>query len=86
MFTSLSTCRTCAALIYQPQFKKLVVADITNYGGIEEKLRQNGVQVEVLEDPEGAAFYAKFARERPDLDHEDAGGLAAVRKVATAKS
>jgi creatinine deaminase len=86
MFTSLSTCHTCSALIYQPRFKKLVVGDITNYGGIEEKLRQNGVQMEVLEDPEGAAFDAKFARERLDLDHEDAGGLAAAGKVATAKS
>jgi creatinine deaminase len=86
MFTSLSPCDTCAALIYQLQFQRLVVGDITNYGGNEEKLRQKGVQVEILEDPEGIAFYAKFVKEKPDLDREDAGGVAAVRKVATAKS
>jgi cytosine/creatinine deaminase len=86
MFTSLSPCDTCAALIYQLQFMRLVVGDITTYGGIEEKLRQKGVKVEILEDPEGVLFYAKFAKERPDLDREDAGGLASVRKVATAKS
>lgn len=86
MFTSLSPCDTCAALIYQLQFERLVVGDVTNYGGNEEKLRQKGVRVEILEDPEGVAFYAKFVKERPDLDREDAGGIAAVRKVATAKS
>lgn len=86
MFTSLSPCDTCAALIYQLQFKKLVVGDITNCGGNEEKRRQKGVQVEIVEDPEGVAFYAKFAKIKTNLDREDAGGLAAVRKVATAKS
>ena len=86
MFTSLSPCDICAALIYQLQFERLVVGDVTNYGGNEEKLRQKGVRVEILEDPEGVAFYAKFVKERPDLDREDAGGIAAVRKAATAKS
>jgi hypothetical protein len=47
---------------------------------------KKGVPLEILEDPEGVAFYAKFAKERSDLDREDAGGLAAVRKVGTAKS
>jgi cytosine/creatinine deaminase len=86
MFTSLSPCDICAALIYHLQFQRLVVGDITNYGGNEEKLRQKGVIVEILEDPEGIAFYAKFVKERPDLDSEDAGGVAAVGKVASAKS
>jgi creatinine deaminase len=85
MFTSLSPCDTCAALIYQLQFAKLIVGDITNYGGNEEKLRQKGLQVEILEDPEGVAFYAKFVKEKPDLDREDAGGVAGVRKFITAK-
>jgi cytosine deaminase len=86
MFTSLSPCDICAALICQLHFQRLVVGDVTNYGGNEEKLRQKGVQVEVLEDPESIAFYAKFVKERPELDSEDAGGVAAVRKFASAKS
>jgi cytosine deaminase len=86
MFTSLSPCDTCAALIYRLQFQRLVVGDVTNYRGNEEKLREKGVQVEILEDPAGIAFYARFARENPDLDREDAGGVAAVRKAAAANS
>ena len=58
MFTSLSPCDVCAALIYMRQFKRLVVGDITNSSGNEEMLRKKGIQVDILEDPEGVAFYA----------------------------
>lgn len=82
MFTSLSPCDVCAALIYMRQFKRLVVGDVTNASGNEEMLRQKGVQVDILEDPEGLAFYAKYRKEKPDQDLEDWKGLAAVRKAA----
>ena len=85
MFTSLSPCDICAALIYMRQFKRLVVGDVTNASGNEEMLRQKGVQVDILEDPEGVAFYAKYRKEKPEQDLEDWKGLAAVRKAAAAK-
>jgi cytosine deaminase len=83
MFTSLTPCDICTALIYMRQFKRLVVGDVTNASGNEELLRQKGVQVDILEDPEGIAFYAKYRKEKPDQDLEDWKGLAAVRKAAT---
>jgi len=86
MFTSLSPCDTCAALIWQLQFQRMIVGDVTNYAGNEEKVRQKGVQVEILEDPEGVAFFAKYLREKPDQHREDAGGVAAVRKAAAGKT
>jgi cytosine/creatinine deaminase len=86
MFTSLSPCDVCAALIYMRQFKRLVVGDVTNSSGNEQMLRQKGVQVDILEDPEGIAFYAKYRKEKPDQDLEDWKGLAEVRKTAAAKS
>ena len=85
MFTSLSPCDICAALIYMRQFKRVVVGDVTNSSGNEELLRQKGVQVDILEDPEGVAFYAKYRKEKPDQDLEDWKGLAAVRKASSAK-
>jgi creatinine deaminase len=85
MFTSLSPCDICAALIYMRQFNRLVVGDVTNSSGNEPMLRQKGVQVDILEDPEGIAFYAKYRKERPDQDLEDWKGLAAVRKAAAGK-
>ena len=86
MFTSLSPCDICAALIYSRQFKRLVVGDATNASGNEALLRQKGVQVDILEDPEGVAFYANYRKEKPDQDLEDWKGLASVRKPAAAKS
>jgi len=85
MFTTLSPCDICAALIYSFQFQRLVVGDVTNFSGTEELIRQKGVQVDILEDPEGVAFFAKYLKERPDQHLEDAYGLAAVRKAAVAR-
>jgi len=85
MFTSLSPCDICAALIYMRQFKRVVVGDVTNSFGNEDLLRQKGVQVDILEDAEGVAFYAKYRGEKPNQDLEDWKGLAAVRKAAAAK-
>ena len=81
MFTSLSPCDVCAALIYMRQFARLVVGDVTNSAGNEQMLREKGVQVDILEDQDGIAFYAKYRREKPDQDLEDWRGLAAVRKA-----
>jgi creatinine deaminase len=85
MFTSLSPCDICAALIYMRQFKRLVVGDVTNSSGNEPMLRQKGVQVDILEDPEGIAFYANYRKEKPEQDLEDWKGLAAVRKTAAGR-
>ena len=85
MFTTLSPCDICAALIYRRQFNRLVVGDITNFAGNEDTLRQKGVQVDILEDPDGVAFFAKYLKEKPDQYMEDAYGLAAVRKASSSK-
>ena len=85
MFTSLSPCDICAALIYMRQFQRLVVGDVTNSSGNEEMLRKKGIQVDILEDPEGVVFYAKYRNEKPEQDLEDWRGLAEVRKASAAK-
>jgi cytosine/creatinine deaminase len=80
IFTTLSPCDVCATLIYMRQFKRVVVGDVTNASGNEDMLRQKGVQVDILEDPEGVALYAKYRAEKPDQDLEDWKGLAAVTR------
>jgi len=86
MFTTLSPCDICAALIYMRQFNRVVVGDVTNASGNEEVLRKKGVQVDILEDPEIISFYAKYRKEKPDQDLEDWKGLAEVRKAAPART
>jgi cytosine/creatinine deaminase len=81
IFTTLSSCDICAALIYMRQFDRIVIGDITNASGNEQMLREKGVKVDILEDSLGIALYAKYRVERPELDMEDWKGLAAVRKL-----
>jgi cytosine/creatinine deaminase len=85
IFTTLSPCDICAALIYLRHFQRMVVGDVTNFSGNEEMVRQKGVQVDILEDPVGVALFAKYFREKPYQHIEDAEGLAAVRKAKVSK-
>ena len=85
IFTTLSPCDVCATLIYMRQFNRVVVGDVTSASGNEEILRQKGVPVDVLEDPEGIALYAKYRVEKPDQDMEDWKGLAAVRQIRSCR-
>jgi len=82
MFTTLSPCDICAALIHRLQFQRLVVGDVTNFAGNEEMLREKGVRVDILEDPAGIALFAKYSKEKPEQVLEDIGGVAGVRKAA----
>jgi len=81
IFSTLSPCPICATLIYMRQFQRAVVGDVTNASGTEGLMRENGVQVEILEDAEGIALYKRYREEKPDLDLEDWKGLAAVSKA-----
>jgi cytosine/creatinine deaminase len=80
MFSTLTPCAICATLMYMRQFRRVVVGDVTNASGTEQMMRDKGVQVDILEDPEGVALYAKYRKEKPDQDLEDWRGIAAVQK------
>ena len=85
IFTTLSPCDVCATLIYMRQFNRVVVGDVTSASGNEEMLRQKGVRIDILEDLEGIALYAKYRTEKPDQDMEDWKGLAAVRQIRSCR-
>jgi cytosine/creatinine deaminase len=80
LFTTLTPCEICATLTYMRQFRRVVIGDVTNSSGTEQMMRDKGVQVDILEDPEAIALYAKYRKEKPDQDLEDWKGVAAVRK------
>lgn len=81
IFTTLSPCDVCATLIYMRQFNRVVVGDVTNASGNEALLRGKGVKVDILEDTDGIALYAKYRQQKPLLDMEDWKGLAAARRA-----
>lgn len=80
IFTTLSPCDVCAALIHMRQFARIVVGDVTNASGNEGLLTEKGIRVDILEDPDAVALYAKYRAERPELDLEDWKGLAALSR------
>jgi len=79
LFTTLSPCDVCATLLYMRGVSRVVVGDVTSASGNEQLLRDNNVQVQILEDPEGIKTYAAYRAQQPALDLEDWRGLAAVR-------
>lgn len=79
IFTTLSPCDVCASLIYMRGFPRVVVGDVTNASGNESLLRNKGIWVDVLEDAQAVELYAKYRREKPELDIEDWKGQAALR-------
>ena len=80
LFTSLSPCDVCATLVYMRGFSRIVIGDVTNARGTEEKMRAHGVKVEISEDKLGIEIYQKYRSKNPNIDLEDWKGLAAVKK------
>ena len=78
LYTTLSPCDVCAALLHMRQFDRVVVGDVTNASGNEEFLRRKRIKVDVLEDQLGVALYAGYRRESPYLDLEDWKGVAGI--------
>tara|TARA_R110002167_G_scaffold109659_5_gene279608 strand:+ start:893 stop:1489 length:597 start_codon:yes stop_codon:yes gene_type:complete len=80
LFTSLSPCEICEALIYMRGFSRVVVGDATNAAVNAAPLQARGVHVDILEDNQGVELYARFRAENPEQDLEDWHGLSAVHK------
>lgn len=78
IFTTLSPCDVCAALIYMRQFARVVVGDVSNASGNEAMIQAKGVKVDILEDKMGIDLYKNYRIEKPELDLEDWKGKAAL--------
>ena len=75
MYTSLSPCQMCAGTILQFKIPRVVIGDSVNSGPASVALlRERGVEVIVLDDPDCIALVKKFREERPELWLEDWGG------------
>ncbi|MEM6488623.1 MAG: nucleoside deaminase [Pseudomonadota bacterium] len=71
LYTSLSPCMMCSGTIVQFAIPRVVIADVTTFGGNEAFLRSRGVEVIVAEDPDCIALMHRFMTEKPDLWAED---------------
>ena len=71
LYTSLSPCMMCSGTVVQFKIPRIVISDTTNFGGNEEFLRSNGVEVVDIADPDSIELMKRFIEEKPDLWNED---------------
>lgn len=73
LYTTLSPCPMCSGAILLYGIPKVVVGENQTFMGEEQLLRERGVQVEVLQDPECIALMREFIADKPELWNEDIG-------------
>ncbi len=73
LYSTLSPCPMCsgAALLYK--IPRIVIGENVTFKGPEEYVRSQGVQIEVLQDPECIKLMRDFIAARPELWNEDIG-------------
>ena len=78
LYTTLSPCMMCAGTIVQFGIPRVVVGEARSFAGNIEFLRQRGVDVLLLDDPDCLQLMHRFIEERPELWDEDIAGRDAV--------
>ena len=73
IYSTLSPCPMCSGAIVLYKIPRVVVGENRTFLGAEEYLRDNGIQVDVVQDEECALLMARFIEARPELWHEDIG-------------
>jgi cytosine deaminase len=73
IYTTLSPCPMCSGAIVLYKIPRVIVGENRNFQGAEDYLRANGIQVDVLDDPECVRLMADFIRTNPGLWNEDIG-------------
>lgn len=73
IYTTLSPCPMCTGAILLYGIPKVVVGENRTFLGAEDLLRESGVTVEVLDDPQCVEMMESFIAANPDLWNEDIG-------------
>lgn len=73
LYSTLSPCDMCSGAILLYKIPKVIVGENRNFLGPERYLRERGVEVEVVNDPECVKLLADFIRQRPEDWNEDIG-------------
>jgi creatinine deaminase len=73
MATTLSPCDMCTGAILLYKIPRVIIGEHRTFMGNEELLRQRGVEVVVLDDPECVELMTTFIAANPTLWNEDIG-------------
>ncbi len=73
LYTTLSPCDMCTGTILLYKIPRVVIGENKNFQGNEALLKERGVEVIVLNDPETIEMMATFITKNPTLWNEDIG-------------
>ncbi len=71
IYSTLSPCMMCSGTIVQFKIPRVVVGEEVNFAGVPDFLRSQGVEVEVLNQPDLIEMMRRFIRSSPELWNED---------------
>ena len=75
LYTTLSPCPMCSGAILLYKIPHVVIGENKTFMGAEEHLRQQGVKLDVINEPSCVEIMENFIRESPELWNEDIGEL-----------
>lgn len=73
LYSTLMPCYLCSGAVVQFGVPKVIVGESINFAGGPDFMRQHGVEVIDLKDPECIDMMSTFIREHPELWNEDIG-------------
>lgn len=73
LYSTLSPCDMCSGTVLLFGIPRIVVGENRTFRGPEDYLRERGVALEIIDDPECRRLMEDFIASRPDLWNEDIG-------------
>ena len=73
IYSTLSPCPMCSGAIVLYKIPHVIVGENRTFRGPEDYMRDNGIQVDVVQDGECIELMAGFIKARPELWNEDIG-------------
>src|SRR5438045_4113837 len=73
IYSTLSPCPMCSGAIVLYKIPRVVVGENRTFVGAEDYMRSNGIQVDVVQDPECIELMKSFIEAHPLLWNEDIG-------------
>jgi creatinine deaminase len=73
IYSTLSPCPMCSGAIILYRIPRVIVGENVTFSGAEDYMRSQGVQVEIVQDPECIRMMSDFILANPELWNEDIG-------------
>ncbi|WP_293004958.1 nucleoside deaminase [Nitrosomonas sp.] len=74
LYTTLSPCMMCAGTVVQFGIPRVIIGENKSFAGNIDFLKEHGVEVILLNDPQCESLMQKFIIEKPELWNEDIAG------------